>query len=524
LLTEIETSSPTSHRDKAMGYLTNMLQKLRHASRNRRTGATARKRYENRLRFERLEDRMVLSASFGSAIALESAGISNAMDVATDPAGNAIISGLFSGTVDFDPAATHMGDADILTAGSVVGDIFFAKYATDGSLLWANQMVGEAGSGGAARSVTTDASGNVYLAGDFIGTVSFGGNILTSVDGAKDGFVAKIGSDGTVLWAQRWGGVGTEYVNGIAVDNAGNVFTAGTTSMDGSMVYTNLQIEKFSASGTLVWARQIGNSSGWNTGSGIDADTAGNIYVSGSFTGTVDFDPGSGTRNVTGGTNNSGFVLKLTAAGNYGWVSTFVNQSSTANSSCSDLVVDGSNNIVVGGSYRGAVDFKPGNGTRTLPYVTYSGGAFGGGFLAKLNSAGSLIWAQQAGIGWAAVRSVSLDTAGNVYAAGLFQGADSGITMPLDFDPGAGTNILTCKGKTDIFVAKYTAAGTYQWAVALGGTGTDMATGIAVDVDGNVYVAGYFYNTVDFDPDPLTSYELTSAGGGNGFFLKLRQI
>ena len=477
-----------------------------------------------RLAVEALEERVVLSASFGWAIALESAGTSNAVDVATDPAGNAIISGFFNGTVDFDPAAAHVGNTDILTAGSVVGDIFFAKYATDGSLLWASQMVGEAGSGGITRSVTTDASGNVYLGGDFTGTVSFGGNFLTSVDGAKDGFVAKIGSDGTVLWAQRWGGAGKEYVYGITVDGAGNVFTAGTTSMEGSMVYTNLQIEKFSASGTLVWARQIGNSSGWNAGSGIDTDTAGNIYVSGSFTGTVDFDPGTGTRNVKGGANNSGFVLKLTAAGNYGWVSTFVNQTSTAESSSHDLVVDGSNNIVVGGSYRGSVDFKPGSGTKTLPYEVYSGTVFGGGFLAKLDSAGYLVWAQQVGNGWAAVRSVALDTAGNVYAAGVFQGADTGVTRPSDFDPGAGTNILTCNGKTDIFVAKYTAAGTYQWAVSLGGTGTDWTTGIAVDAAGNVYIAGYFYNTVDFDPDPLSIYKRTSAGGGNGFLLKLRQI
>src|SRR5688500_7501384 len=71
------------------------------------------------LRFESLEQRVVSDASFDSAIALGSAGSSNAMDVAIDPAGNAITAGLFNGTVDFDPAAAHVGDADIRTSAGI---------------------------------------------------------------------------------------------------------------------------------------------------------------------------------------------------------------------------------------------------------------------------------------------------------------------------------------------------------------------------------------------------------------------
>ncbi len=471
-----------------------------------------RHRPEQRLGFERMEDRTVLSASFGGATAIDVA----AQDVAADQAGNTIMTGFFSGTVDFDRAAVHAGDTDILTAGGT-NDIYFAKYAPDGALLWANQILGAAGASGIARTVTTDASGNVYLGGDFTGTISFGAFTLTS-GAAKDGFAAKVGSDGTVLWANRWGAADTEFVNGITVDGAGNVYTAGSTS-------TKLQVEKFSASGVPIWAKVIGSSSGGDAvGKGIDTDSAGSVYVGGAFSGKVDFDPGSGTKTVNAGANDNGFVLKLTAAGNYGWVSTFASQTSASYSKCNDLVVDAGNNIIVGGSYYGSVDFKPGNGTYTLPTWVLPPGASGvytgPGFITKLNSAGAFVWAQQVGggaDGGGSVNGLALNTAGNVYATGVF-------ARQADFDPGVGTNTLSSNGLTDVFVTKFNAAGAYQWAVSVGGTGSDWANGIAVDASGNVYVAGWYYNTVDFDPDANSIFTLTSTGGGDGFLLKLLQF
>ncbi|MGQ0636154.1 MAG: SBBP repeat-containing protein [Planctomycetaceae bacterium] len=469
---------------------------------------------------EVLEERSLLSASFGSVVGIDASTV----DVATDQAGNSIMVGSFSGTVDFDPGATHAGDTDILTANR--SSAYVAKYDADGSLLWASPgvMVDAPGSTSRAASVTTDASGNVYIGGSFSGTVSFGAYTLTS-GGSYDGFVVKLGSDGTVQWATRWGGADSESANGVAVDGAGNVLAAGSTTRrnaDGSVAFTNIQVEKFNASGSLVWGKQIGNTSGGNeVANGIGADAAGNVYVGGTFKGTVDFDPGNGKKNVTGGANDSGYVLKLTSAGNFGWVSPFVNKTSVSYNRCYDLAVDGSGNIVVGGSYVGAVDFDPGKGTRTLPFDVYSGATFGGGFISKLNSSGSLIWAQPVGEGFAAVKSLTLDSAGNVYATGVFQGADTGVTAPSDFDPGAGTNILTCNGWLDVFVTRFNANGTYQWAVAVGGTSFDFGTGIAVDGAGNVYVVGSYMDTVDFDPDPVSTYTLTDGGG---FRLKLVQV
>lgn len=470
---------------------------------------------------EPLESRVVFNATFDSAISIGSSGYDAAFDVATDPSGNQYMAGYFQGTVDFDPAAAHYGDTDIRSTAGDERDIFLAKYAPDGSFLWVRQMVGAPGSSATkstARSVTTDANGNAYLAGDFMGTVSFGVYSLTSTNGTKDGFVAKVASDGTVLWADQWGGAEQEYVEGVAIDSAGNVLTAGYTfkvNPDGSNAYVNMQIGKFAPTGTPLWQKKIGNTNGGNEAAfGIGADTAGNVYVSGSFKGTVDFDPGSNIKNVQGGPNDNGFVLKLTANGDFGWASPFVAQTSGASSGCRDLVVDGNGNVVVGGYYRGPVDFKPGSGTYKLPYYSDT---TGGGFVEKLNSSGAMLWVQPVGaVGYSAVNDLALDSAGNVYTVGTFQGQ-------LDFDPGSGTTNLTSNGGTDVFVAKFNTTGAFQWAVSFGGTGNDYASGIAVDSSGNVYVAGYYFDTVDFDPNPLSTKLKTSAGFNDAFLLKLKQ-
>jgi hypothetical protein len=481
-------------------------------------GKRRRSPVSRRLGLERLERREVFNVEFDSVLALSAPGISNAMDVATDSAGNQVITGFFQGTVDFDPAAVHDGDTDILTA-SGQNEVFLAKYAPDGSLLWATQMQGTAASkGGTARALTTDAFDNLYIAGDFAGTIDFGGTVLTSVNAEKDGFVAKISPAGEVLWAQRWGGAGVEYAYGITVDGNGNVFTTGNTN-----AYAMIQVQKFNASGALLWTKEVGNTTGGNSGQGLDTDAAGNVYICGSFRGAVDFNPGTGKKNVNGGAKDNGFVLKLTSAGNFGWVSTFANRTSSASNSCNDLVLDSSNNIVVGGSYRGSVDFNPGKATFSLPYTVQSGAVLGGGFLAKLNSSGGLVWASKVADSFASVASVALDAFGNVYATGAFQAPNLG-TGTYDFDPGAGTNSVTCNGRTDFYVAKYSATGAYQWAVAFGGTGLEHGNGIALNSAGDIYVAGYFSGNVDFDPDPDAELVLTGAGDADGFLLKLGQI
>lgn len=470
-------------------------------------------------RFEHLENRSVLSATFGSALTFGSTGTDSIMDIAVTVSDERLTVGAFSGTVDFAPGATHAGNVDILSA-SGSSDAFFAKYADNGSLLWARRVQGAAGATSVVRSVATDAGGNSYLAGDFTGTITVGSFTLAS-GGDRDGFAAKIDANGNVVWASRWGTTEKEYAYGVAVDTAGNLLAVGTASKystSGSLVTTQMQIRKLSPSGSQTWAKQIGNTNGGNEiANAVVADAAGNVYVTGAFKGKVDFDPGSGTKNMTGDAGGSAFVLKLTSAGNFGWVSPFIGRTSGSYSGGNDLVVDATGSIIVGGYYYGSVDFNPGTAVATLPTFTYTGtGPFTSpGFLTKLSSSGAFVWAQKAS-GTGAVNNIALDAAGSIYVTGDFY--NSG-----DFDPSASSNVLTSKGSNDVYVAKFSSTGAYQWAVAVGGTGSDTAQGIAVDSDGDVYVVGSFRDTADFNPDPLASELRSSAGGADAFMLELGQ-
>jgi len=109
--------------------------------------------------------------------------------------------------------------------------------------------------------------------------------------------------------------------------------------------------------------------------------------------------------------------------------------------------------------------------------------------------------------------SIAVDDSGNIYTTGYFQGTT-------DFDPGLGTFNLTSAGVQDIFISKLDASGNFVWAKSIGEISTDIGYSIAIDVSGNVYTAGYFYGTADFDPGAGT-FNLTSAGGQDIFISKL---
>lgn len=464
---------------------------------------------------EVLEDRSLLSAAFGSALSIgNEVGGSSANDVATDAAGNSYITGSFSGTVDFDLSATHAADSDILTARGPA-DAFVAKYAPDNTLIWVQRMGGDAVSPDASLSdsgskIAVGSNGNVYVVGQFVGSADFGSTVLTAA-GSRDGFVVKLDTSGTIQWAKKWGTAASDWAGGVDVDTAGNVYALGNQSYPNSVAYDLL---KFNSNGNLVWSASIPASQGAVTGD-LAVDGSGNVFLAGAFDGRVDFDPGSKTNYVSSGSERGAFVLKLDTQGKFGWVSPFLGRtvgSTTGFAAAQSVALDGSGNVVVGGYYNYWVDFNPGSGTTTLP----TGGR---GFITKLNSSGSLVWARALEANDTTfVYGLDTDTAGSVYATGAFFGT-------IDFDPGSGVQSRTTAGGPDIFVVKLTAAGNYSWAETFGGTGNDYGFGVAVDPTGVVHLAGGYQNTVDFDPDPLGVYNLTNPGAfRNGFRLRLRQV
>lgn len=450
--------------------------------------------------FEHLERREVLSATFGSAIALGGPEGERVMDLKLDGAGNTYVTGYYMGTADFDQGRVHLGDVDILTAKGGT-DAFVAKYAPDNSLLWVralggdavpeqdiNSIITEAG-----RSLAVDQSGNVFVTGEFWGNGDFGGTELVSA-GSADGFLTKLNADGTFAWAKRWGSADFEGARGVDADAQGNAYVSSSGS-----------IQKFSTTGQSLWNKSIVSSSD------VAVTAGGKVYIVGSFTGKVDFDPGPKTKYVTAGTNSAAFVLNLDTNGNFGGVTPFIG-SGTAYAST--VEVDGSGNVYAAGKFYGSIDFDP-----SIRVSTLSSDSTGGFYITKLNSSGRLVWAR--GLNGGSVGSIyglTLDATGNVYATGTFYSS-------IDLNPGAGTVIRTTSGASDgdIFVVKLSSSGNYVWGETFGGIGLDIGYGLAIDNAGGVVLGGTFGDIVDFDPNPLSEYMLAAVGQREGFVLKLGQ-
>ena len=385
------------------------------------------------------------------------------------------------------------------------------------SFNWVKQMGGTSSENG--LSIATDASGNVYTAGYFQGTADFdpGPGTFSLTAASDDIFVSKSDAAGNFLWAKQMGGASVEHAMSIAVDAAGNVYTTGYFSSSpadfdpGPGVFNlipagfdDIFISKLDASGNFVWAKQIGGA-GEDFGYSIAVDGSGNVYTTGFFAATVDFDPGAGVFNLSSVGGTDIFVLKLDAGGNFVWAK----QMEGAGQGYS-IAVDAAGNVYTTGIFAGTVDFDPGPGTDNL---TYAGGSGQDIFVSKLDASGNFVWARQmGGVSPDQGKSIAVDAAGNVYTTGFFQGT-------ANFDPGGVFN-LTALGADDIFISKLDASGNFVWAKQMGGTSDDVGLSIAVDASGNVYTTGDFQGVGDFDPGAGV-FNLTTSGGEDIFISKL---
>ena len=368
-------------------------------------------------------------------------------------------------------------------------------------------------------SITTDASGNIYTTGYFNGTVDFdpgGGTFnLTSV-GGMDIFISKVNSSGDFLWAKGIGGTSDDYGKSITTDESGNVYTTGyfqgTADFDPGLGTFNLTsaggedifISKLNSSGDFLWTKRLGGTSD-DASSSITTDGSGNVYTTGSFYETVDFDPGSSTFNLTSAGYGDIFISKLNSSGNFLWAKSMGGTSTGIGNS---IITDASGNVYTTGYFVGTGDFDPSSSTFNL---TSAGNT--DIFISKLNSSGDFLWAKGVGgNGSDYGRSITIDVSGNVYTTGSFAGT-------IDFDPGLGTFNLTSAGNNfldpDIFISKLNSSGDFVWGKRIGGYYNDEGVSITTDVSGNIYTTGYFDRTVDFDPG-VGTFNLTSASGGSG--------
>jgi hypothetical protein len=446
---------------------------------------------------------------FGSVFHAGSTTADQGNAIARDAAGNLYVTGSFTGTADFDDGA---GTVNVGSFGDT--DIFVAKYTPGGVLIWAKGMGGSGADEG--RSIAVDASGNVFTTGFFNGTGDFDPgpatvSLLTSA-GNKDIFVSKLDSSGNFVFARSMGGTFSDYGNDIAVDASGNVLTTGgftgTADFDPGAGTVNLTsgsgfVSKLDSSGNFVWAKEMGGG-----GAGIATDASGNVFTTGNFFFTQDFDPGAGTFNLTAsGSFADIYVSKLDSNGNFVFAKQMGGDSDDL---VSDIAVDASGNVLTTGSFVLTADFDPGAGRASLNSRGNSDI-----FVSKLDNNGNFVFARGIGSTNADVGSgIAVDASGNVFTTGYFDGI-------VDFDPGAGRFDLHSRLRTDIYVSKLDGSGNFAFAVSMGGTGTDQGKGIVVDSAGNVFTTGLFNGDADFNPGDEPTGR-TSAEGNDIFVSWLR--
>ena len=262
----------------------------------------------------------------------------------------------------------------------------------------------------------------------------------------------------------------------------------------------------------LQWARQIGGP-GFIDLKNTVTDSPGNVYIIGSFQGTVDFDPSSATQTRSSGPNLDLFVAKYTADGGL----VFVNQISVATDDgdityAEDIASDASGNIFISASFRGDITL----GATTLSSTPDGGRDSRDILLARYNADGSLAFAYQLGSTGTEYGYALATTSDNkILLVGRFQGE-------FDFDPTAGETILQSGDNTDIFIARYNPDGSLDAATAFGGDDYQTANCLAVDVAGNIIIAGSYRNRITLDPSSGNG-DLSNPGTRNGFVAKYDQ-
>ncbi len=459
---------------------------------------------------------------YGWARTFGGAGYEEGYSVALDSDGNSYICGYFPGAVDFDPGP---GENYLISNGE--DDAFLCKFNAYGIFMWATSWGGSFYD--EPEDVAIDDMGNIYVTGDFAGTVDFdpgpGIDNHTSA-GSYDVFLSVFDSDGNFQKAFTWGG--SEYDSGYAVtiDGSGNVYVAGTftSTIDldpdpvdvenhTSIGNADIFIIKLDSTGDYAWGHTWGGSS-YDSCYGLSADDAGNVYAAGSFYGNVDFDPDPvDTDWHDASTSNNAYVSKFDTNGVWQWAHDWGNTGPNDRGT-GVAVEDGGSYVYISGVFAGlGVDFDPDPVDVDLHDTSGDDDAF----LLKLDTSGDFQWCNT----WGGPGSdstwggVAINTLGNVYIGGRFEATS-------DFDPDP-VDVLehTSNGQRDAYVSKFDSAGEFYWVSVWGNETYDYSDCVATNSSGEVWISGGFYNTVDFNPDPVDVEEHTSNGEEDVYLMKL---
>ncbi len=256
------------------------------------------------------------------------------------------------------------------------------------------------------------------------------------------------------------------------------------------------------------WAKKMGSGSTVagifseeEQGNAIAVDKEGNVYTTGTFRETADFDPGPATFNLTAAGDRDIFVSKLDATGALVWA---LRLGGAGNDEGLTITTDTLGNVYLAGKFEGTVDFDPGPGVTSFVSM-----GMHDIFLLKLDASGALIWARQIGGDDDQLANViAVDKAGNVYTTGWITRTTPATSGAADFDPGPGVYTLTAAAYNNAFISKLDSNGNFVWAKQIVATNSE-GYGLALS-DGYVYSAGGFSGSADMDPSPGGTYMLNA--------------
>jgi gliding motility-associated-like protein len=382
------------------------------------------------------------------------------------------------------------------------------------------------------RSNVTDALGNIYTIGVIFGTTDMdpgpGTYNLTSI-GSYDIYISKLSAQGDFIWAKQIGGLFSDEANTIDIDNNGNLYIGGyfqsTVDFDPGSGTSNLSnvdggfgifLLKLDMNGDFTYAKKIAGSLYSHSVRSLALAISGNIYVTGTFSGTSDFDPGIGVFNLsTSVTDADIFISKYDNNGNFIWAKQFAGNNGGVAWS---IDIDGLENVHVAGVFYGTCDFDPSSSVFNLTSVVNGAGFDSDIFIAKLNSNGNLIFAKQiTGLYDGDCLDMSVEPTGNIFMTGNYRSVT-------DFDPGPNTYFLDPGLYSDCYILKLNNFGNFIWVKTFESVGqpTSNSRGISICTDnqGNVYTAGDFGGGVDFNPGSGT-FIINSINLQNTFISKL---
>jgi hypothetical protein len=388
---------------------------------------------------------------------------------------NVIVVGRFEGLINFNSSS----DGYLTSEGHT--DIFIQKLNNDGQQLWAKRIGGR--SIESADHLYFDHNNNLIIEGAFNRTVDFnlgsGSHELTA-ENSDDSFLLKLSSDGDFIWVKHLKGRG---IVDLFFDEGDNMYAVGgfqnkvafdvngelqTFVSNGSK---DVYIEKMDSNGNTLWVKYFGNTELEGIRS-MKMDSEGNIYCTGVFNGATDFDPSANEFWLETVGEYDIFLLKLNNEGEFVW----------AKSMGSPIY-----------------DLSPKIEIRNDDLIYFTGILGGNTFIHLVDTSGVSIWEKElvgdpSAIDFARINALHVDDHNDLFVTGVMIGE-------IDFDPSAGTNILSSNssrdGESDCFIAKYSGSGALAWVQQIGGEIGEDGYDLDMDSKNDLFVLGGFNHSLE---------------------------